>query len=241
MRPKLGGAPLGANSANRDTGNVRKLYREYYAYFGDEERPNSFRKLYFKRLPGVEFPPFADDWVREKILKPGALDHMRRDAANLLYVLIETGCRTSEIANLVSSDIILSTDIPYIRIRPRRGREIKSAASVRDIPLVGVALEAMKRMPKGFPRCRDNADKLSPYLLKALRECELMPTERHVIYSFRHSFERRMLEAGIDYGLRCRLMGHATERPDYGGGGSMAFRRGQLLKIAHPFEPELFP
>lgn len=241
MRPKLGGSPLGANSANRDIGNVRKLYREYYTYFGDEERPNPFRKLYFKRLPGVEFPPFSNGWVRERLLRPGALDHMRQDAAYLLYVLIETGCRTSEIANLVSSDIVLATDAPYIRIRPRRGREIKSVASVRDIPLVGIALEAMKRMPRGFPRCRDNADNLSPYLLKALRAHELMPTEQHVIYSFRHSFERRMLEASIDYGLRCRLMGHAVERPEYGGGGSMAFRRDQLLKIAHPFQRELFP
>jgi len=47
-----------------------------------------------------------------------------------------------------------------------------------------------------------------------------------------------MLEAGLDYGLRCRLMGHALSRPDYGGGGSMRYRQKELLKIAHPYSCE---
>lgn len=48
-----------------------------------------------------------------------------------------------------------------------------------------------------------------------------------------------MLEAGLDYGLRCRLMGHAVARPDYGG-TSMRWRHEQLMKIAHPYSEELF-
>lgn len=43
-----------------------------------------------------------------------------------------------------------------------------------------------------------------------------------------------MLEAGLDYGLRCLLMGHKNSRPTYGDGGSMIYRRDELLKIAHP-------
>lgn len=50
----------------------------------------------------------------------------------------------------------------------------------------------------------------------------------------RHSFEKRMLEAGLDYGLRYLLMGHKNSRPSYGDGGSIAYRRDELLKIAHP-------
>ena len=61
----------------------------------------------------------------------------------------------------------------------------------------------------------------------------LFPTPKHHIYSFRHSFEKRMLEAGLDYGLRCTLMGHKNDRPQYGDGGSLEFRRDELLKIAH--------
>lgn len=45
-----------------------------------------------------------------------------------------------------------------------------------------------------------------------------------------------MLEAGLDYGLRCLLMGHKNSRPLYGDGGSMEYRRDELLKIAHPID-----
>ena len=42
-----------------------------------------------------------------------------------------------------------------------------------------------------------------------------------------------MLEGGLDYGLRCTLMGHKNSRPEYGDGGSLEFRRNELLKISH--------
>lgn len=43
-----------------------------------------------------------------------------------------------------------------------------------------------------------------------------------------------MLEAGLDYGLRCTLMGHKNTRPQYGDGGSLEYRRREMLKTAHP-------
>ena len=30
----------------------------------------------------------------------------------------------------------------------------------------------------------------------------LLSPKQHVVYSFRHSFERRLLEAGLDYGFK---------------------------------------
>jgi len=44
-----------------------------------------------------------------------------------------------------------------------------------------------------------------------------------------------MLEANIDYGMRCYLMGHKNTRPDYGKNGSLVYRQEQLLKIVHPY------
>ena len=131
-------------------------------------------------------------------------------------------------------DIRLDANIPFIRIRPRQDREIKTETSIRDIPLVGVALEAMRAAPEGFPHYRDRGELVSANLMKAFRQRELFPSTDHVIYSFRHAFEKRMLEAGLDYGLRCTLMGHKTDRPAYGDGGSMEYRRDELMKIAHP-------
>ena len=49
-----------------------------------------------------------------------------------------------------------------------------------------------------------------------------------------------MKEAGIDFELRCLLMGHDNKRPEYGTGGSLEYRRTELMKIAHPFPRALF-
>jgi len=71
LRPKGNCKPLKPNSANRDLGTLRKLYREYWEYEGQEERDNPFRKLRFKDVVMSETPPFDDKWVQTKILKPG--------------------------------------------------------------------------------------------------------------------------------------------------------------------------
>ena len=49
-----------------------------------------------------------------------------------------------------------------------------------------------------------------------------------------------MQEANVDYGLRCLLMGHKTDRPAYGDGGSLAYRRDELLKICLEYDREVF-
>lgn len=220
--------------------NTKKSLYGVIFFYGEEGRANPFRNLSFGFKNGEGSLPYRDDFIRRRFLVPGTLDHLIRPVRLLVFTIIETGCRTSEIANIRFEDIILDTDIPYIRIQPRPGREVKAPSSMREISLVGVALEALIRAPEGFPKYRNREAYLSSYLNRKLDEAELRPTRRHSVYSLRHAFERRMLEAEIDFELRCRLMGHKVGRPLYGGGGSMAFRRDQLLKIAHPYSQKLF-
>ncbi|HCN91728.1 MAG TPA: integrase, partial [Hyphomonas sp.] len=158
----------------------------------------------------------------------------------IIYLLVETGARLSEIVNLRPDDIRLDHEVPHIIIRPEQNRELKTSDSEREIPLVGVALPAMKLCPNGFEHYYDRNTLVSANLMKAFKQRELLPSKDHVIYSLRHSFEDRMLEGNLDYGLRCALMGHKNNRPEYGQGGSLAFRREQLLRIAHPFSDHLF-
>lgn len=135
---------------------------------------------------------------------------------------------------LLVLDLSWGSHVPYISIRPV-DREIKAAASNRDIPLVGVALDAMRQAPGGFPHYRDKGELVSANLMKAFRQRELFPTADHVIYSFRNAFEDRMLEAGIDHDMRYYFMGYKNQRPSYGEKGSMEFRRDLLMKIVHPY------
>ncbi|MGB6229797.1 MAG: DUF6538 domain-containing protein [Litorimonas sp.] len=225
-----GTKPLRPNSANRDLGNLRTLYREYYTYLGDEERPNPFRSLRFSDTVEKRTPPFETEFIRTRILAPGMLDDLNDQARDIVYAMIETGCRPSEICNLLPENIRLDCEVPHIKLRATSGRQLKTKASARDIPLVGVSLDALRRHPEGFPRYRDKSDALSQLLMKAFKARKLLPTDQHRIYSLRHSFEDRMLEAGLDYGLRCLLMGHKNTRPQYGDGGSLAHRRKELIK-----------
>jgi len=47
LSPIDGSKGMKPNSANRDLGNLRKLYRAYWTYQGQEDRRNPFRELRF--------------------------------------------------------------------------------------------------------------------------------------------------------------------------------------------------
>ena len=239
IHPTDGSKPMSGSSGNKDLGFLRKLYRRYFEHTGEEERQNPFRNLRFSPKVLKKVKPFSNDWVQNEILKPDLFRGLNREAALLLMVLIETGCRLSELTNIEPKNIRLRDEIPHLRIRPTADRELKSSSSERDIPLVGIALEAMKRAPDGFPHYRDRGYLLSQALLKAFKSRNLLPSEHHRVYSLRHSFEKRMLEGGLDYGLRCTLMGHKSDRPEYGDGGSLEYRQNELFKIVHPVKSEL--
>ena len=236
--------PVSANTANRHIGNIRSLYGDYFRHIGEEDRPNPFRNMHFKARTKKETPTFADAWVQKAILKPGVLKGIRPELQLITLMLVETGCRPSEIINLQPEDFHLDVEVPYISIRSRshgkKKREVKTDTSERDLPLLGVALEAAKRSRGAFPHYQDRSELFSANVMKAFRNRKLFPTSDHKIYSFRHSFENRMQEANIDYALRCLLMGHKNTRPSYGDGGSMAYRRDELMKIVHPFNQAIF-
>lgn len=241
VAPKEGKSTHSASSGNRDIGNMRVLYEAYFAHVGEIDRPNPFAKLNFSVRKKRSRPPFPTEWLTGKILKQEALAGLNDEARGIVLVLIETGARPSEIANLPATAIRLSHKVPHIAIEPRDDpddpREIKTASSERLVPLVGVALAALERHRTGFPRYRNRELSLSGALNAYFKENNLFPTSRHKIYSFRHSFEDRMKEAGLDDELRRILMGHTIDRPTYGSGGSLEWRRNELLRLALPFDP----
>lgn len=239
---KQGQKRLSGNSANRDVGNMRRIYAEYYRRLGEDTRENPFRNLSFRDPKALkqDVPPFPVSWICERFLVPGAFDGLNREAALLILCLIETGCRPSELCNITGDQIHLESEIPFIEIRFREDWAIKTESSIRQIPLIGVSLEAFKRAPDGFARYRDKETNFSATAMKHLRRMGLLPSANHRVYSLRHSFESRMKEAHLDYELRCLLMGHALKRPDYGDGGSLAYRHKELHKIELPFDAGLF-
>lgn len=174
--------------------------------------------------------PFSTDWIREMILAPGALDRMNLEARVILLGMINTGYRPGEGANLLPHNIRLDVDVPHIHIAPD-ARDLKTEHSERIIPLAGVSLEAFKLCPQGFARYRGNNGP-SGAINKFLRENGLCETPEHTLYGFRHAFEDRLLEAGIDERLRVDFMGHKLQRERYGEGGSLEFKLKAIQAVA---------
>ncbi len=230
------------SSGNRDIGNLRVLHDKYFAHMGEDGVKNPFDGLSFSERKKSR-PPFPTDWIVERILKVGALSTLNDEGRAVIHVMVETGCRPSEIANLTEEQIKLSDPVPHIKIAPRLDpedpREIKTGSSIREIPLVGVALEAMRKFPMGIQRYRDKETHMSNTLNKYFRENGLFPTDRHKIYSLRHSFEDRAKVAGLDTEMRMILMGHSIDRPKYGDGGSLEWKRDGLAKMVLPFDPAI--
>lgn len=243
VAPEKGRATLTANMANRHLSNLRGLYRDWYNYRGHHDAKNPFANLTFAEGAQKSRPSFSVEWIKGKLLAPGALGTMNDEARGILLAMVETGTRLSEIANLTPENIVLDADVPHINIAPSDDpddpREIKTKTSIRAVPLVGVSLAVMKKHKRGFPRYRDKTNALSATINKFLKENELLETDAHSVYSLRHSFEDRMKEARVDEELRRILMGHAIDRPKYGNGGSLELKQAELNRIVLPFDPKI--
>ena len=79
--------------------------------------------------------------------------------------------------------------------------ELPTAAQLekfdKDIKAESHVDEEMKKILDGFPKYKGKNALVSANLMKAFQNRHLFPTKDHVIYSFRHSFEKRMQEANI--------------------------------------------
>ena len=116
----------------------------------------------------------------------------------LIALISDTGMRLSEACGLLSSDIVLDTDIPNISLREYQWRRLKTSSSTRVIPLVGASLWAAEQIKAqetefAFPKYCDtqkcNANSASASLNKWLKP--RLP-DGCVIHSFRHSLRDRL-------------------------------------------------
>jgi integrase len=196
-----------------------------------EEIPLSFdtRGLSIEERDKGTRPPLSTEWIKTKLLAPGALAGLNDEARGILLVMVNTGARPSEIAACKAGNIVLDAPIPHLNI-DGAARALKTRNSRRKIPLLGVSLEAAKAHRSGFPRYFDNPA-LSDTINKFLRENKLLETPDHSLYSLRHSFESRMLAADFPERLKSELMGHRLNRERYGA-VDLAHVRDWLQKIA---------
>lgn len=225
------------DTANKDIGTLSAMFETL-----DTARRLKL-DLVFKglRIKGGSYEPRAPypiDFVQDRILADGALDGMHPEARRVVYVCAELGLRPVEVVNLTKKSIRLDAKIPHLMIQPE-GRVLKTDHSERHVPLVGVALEAMKKQPEGFPTYFDNSSGLSGHVNKYFKANDLRPFPRVSLYSLRHTFEDRLTKAEPPEKIQAYVMGHKYDRPKYGSPPDLEQLVGWMNKIA--FRPPASP
>lgn len=107
----------------------------------------SFGDIKFKDGKKKTRAPFSTEWIRDRLLAPGALDGMNDQARRIFLMQVNTGARPSEIAGMMVEHVNLSANIPMIRIEPE-GRELMNHHSARSIPLAGVYWRLRARLSR---------------------------------------------------------------------------------------------
>lgn len=228
---------VAAKSANKDIGQLSRMLKEM-SVRRRLNLPDIFKGLRLKGETDKARCPFEAEFIQDRLLNRGGLLGLNEDARFVMYVIMETGLRPSEVVNLTPQAIRLDAAVPHVRITPE-ARRLKTEDSQREIPLVGVALAVMKQRPEGFPRYRDKSSGLSATLNKYLTENGLRPSRDHTVYSLRHSFKDRLVAAEAPDSLIDSLMGHRTGKPKYGKGPGLELKLKYLQQISLTVPPSL--
>ena len=95
----------------------------------------------------------------------------------------------------------------------------------------------MKRNPNGFPRYADKGSTLSATLMKHFKKAGLLPTPKHSVYSFRHSFKDSLKASECPEEMIDELMGHSTGKPKYGDGYGLKMKQRYVQAVVSNFTP----
>ena len=221
-----------ANSANKDFIHARTVLSKVCdAYHPEINIGQIFTKITIKEN-NEQRASFDVKYIQETLLNREVLKGLNEEAFLFLCAMADTGARVKEITGLLPDDIVLDARVPHIIIRKNAVRELKNKPSERTLPLVGSALYAFKKLPTGFSKYLGKNDLLSNTINKFLREHDLLPSEKHSLYSLRHSFKDRMIAAEFPDRLQKDLMGHSLGGPRYGRGATLEHCQEWLEKIA---------
>ncbi len=220
---------LDPDTANKDLGHLGRMLRTLDRLH-QLRLPPVFADLRFDGGFENSRVPYPRAFVQGTLLAPGRLMTLNDEARRVIFLMAGSGLRICECVNLNAATIHLAAEIPHVQVRPD-GRRLKTGESLRDVPLVGVALAAMRSQGAGFPRYHDDGAGLSAAVNAYLADNGLRP-KGESLYSLRHTFKDSLIEAGASDSIIDSLMGHAASGPKYGIGPSLALKLQWMEKVA---------
>lgn len=221
---------LSGSSITRVFGTVRSVTNFAASEIGVSFN-NPFSGVYFDRQAGVqEREPLPVEAVEKLQAECLCVD----DELRWLVALVsDTGMRLAEAAGLAVDDLVIDSDCPRVVIREHPWRRLKTAGSTREVPLVGKALWAAKRIHSAasgdvhaFPRYnksgQTNANSASAALNKWMKP---MVPSGCTMHSFRHSLRDRLRAVECPADIVDQLGGWQTD------GVGQAYGKGYPLDV----------
>jgi len=228
---KIAAGDIKTNTANRMMSCLSSMHETYKRHY-QLDLPTVFRGLHITETDAHVREPVPEEWIK-MLLEPGKLDGLNLECQAMLKVVINTGIRPSELILAQPHHICLDHNIPHLQIRAE-GREIKTIDSERDVPLLGMALEAMRVFPNGLEHYREKPSGCLPNTNKFLKKHDLVPLDKSgkhmTVYCFRHSFKDRLTSQELPDTITKAVMGHRVEGQRYGAGPSLE----HLARVLEP-------
>jgi len=217
-----------SNGNSLTTSTIQKYFARYRAIYHYWLKHNELHLKKVNPFSSPELPKtkkMGRDEKRlpltDKILSACNREYLLREPSNqtmLLWFLLQlTGCRVAEIALLLIDEVSLDTEPPYLDIKERETkdgleRSVKTAVSVRKVPLTPLAAEfaasavAASTSSYLFPKWESNHDSApSAVLGKVLHKHR--PNKKYTNHSLRHNQRDRLEDVDASDRLRDAIMG----------------------------------
>lgn len=220
-------------SLNKEIGALRRIVATNDEIDGID-RINPFQKVKLKDIKQIQRKPFSSAFIQTGLLANSHLDGLPEELALLVKILVNTGCRPSEIIGLELDDIDLAGDTPFIHIRRNKTRSLKTDHSERQIPLVGVSYQAALDLAsmKGWGKWQGKNMYATSVINKYFREQKIVTDPNQSLYSLRHWFQDQLTKHDVIDRAQAQLMGHKFQRPKYGYGKDLEELNAIIKKFA---------
>ena len=220
-------------SGNREINSLRRLITINFD-IDCVERPNPFQRVRLKDTKERSRQPFTTEFIKSVLLEPNALSGLKPGLEVLVRMLINTGARPSELLGLELADIDLDAPVPFIHIQSNKTHALKTPHSERQIPLVGVSLEAAITLVAGggWGKWLGKNMYATGQINKYFRQSGLVNEKDKSLYSLRHWFQDQLTKNDVVDRAQAQLMGHKFQRPKYGFGKNLSELRTIIEKFS---------